>query len=226
MLYFITFVPPILIHLYFINSDRFREPARLIIVVLILGFFIGATAGRVNDWFITNFSSGDWLNDTIIGGVVAGAMVEELLKFFILYFIIFDRKEFKEPMDGIVYGVTVSIGFAILENYDYIFRLSESYEINPYEMAVLRILPLTMHSLNGCIMGFYFSKLAFTGDRKYLGQAIFIPMLLHGLYNFSWSISKFLPYMILLMIIIFAIGLHRQIKSEQMKKVKKHQKII
>ena len=90
--------------------------------------------------------------------------------------------------------------------------------------SVLRILPLTMHSLNGCIMGFYFSKLAFTGDRKYLGQAIFIPMLLHGLYNFSWSISEFLPFVILLMIIIFAIGLHRQVKNEQLRGSKKLQK--
>ena len=38
------------------------------------------------------------------------------------------RSEFNEPMDGIVYGVTVSLGFATYENYDYVFRLAELWE--------------------------------------------------------------------------------------------------
>ena len=32
-------------------------------------------------------------------------------------------KAFNEPMDAIVYGTVVSLGFATLENYDYVYRL-------------------------------------------------------------------------------------------------------
>ena len=53
-----------------------------------------------------------------------------------LYFIVLRRNEFNEPMDGIVYGVTVSLGFATYENYDYVFRLAEIWEIDPAQLAI------------------------------------------------------------------------------------------
>ena len=47
------------------------------------------------------------------------------IKIYHTLFIVLRRHEFNEPMDGIVYGVTVSLGFATYENYDYVFRLAE-----------------------------------------------------------------------------------------------------
>ena len=41
-------------------------------------------------------------------------LVRGALKFIILYFIVLRRNEFNEPMDGIVYGVTVSLGFCYI----------------------------------------------------------------------------------------------------------------
>ena len=32
------------------------------------------------------------------------------------------RNEFNEPMDGLVYGVVVSLGFATYENYTYVYE--------------------------------------------------------------------------------------------------------
>ena len=55
-------------------------------------------------------------------------------------------------MDGIVYGVTVSLGFATYENYDYVFRLAELWEIDPYQMAIWRsYTAVPLHGLNGCV---------------------------------------------------------------------------
>ena len=72
-------------------------------------------------------------------------------------------------MDGIVYGVVASLGFATYENYDYVFRLAETWDIDPSQMAIWRSYSaVPMHGLNGCIMGFYFGKYAFTAEKKYL----------------------------------------------------------
>ena len=66
-----------------------------------------------------NFNDGSDLSEKLYGSFLAPAWSEELLKFIILYFVVLRRDEFNEPMDGIVYGVTVSLGFATFENYDY-----------------------------------------------------------------------------------------------------------
>ena len=36
-------------------------------------------------------------------------------------------KDFNEPVDGIVYGVSVSLGFATLENIYYVYFLSDYF---------------------------------------------------------------------------------------------------
>ena len=70
-------------------------------------------------------------------------------------------------MDGIVYGVTVSLGFATFENYDYVFYWAEEWGIDPYQMAVWRSYSaVPMHGLMGCIMGFYFGMYAFVSGGK------------------------------------------------------------
>ena len=78
-------------------------------------------AGIVNDFIVKNFQEDNDLSRRLYSSFLTAAWVEELLKFLVLYFIVLRRSEFNEPMDGIVYGVTVSLGFATYENYSYVF---------------------------------------------------------------------------------------------------------
>ena len=75
----------------------------------------------------------------------------------------------KGKLDGIVYGVTVSLGFATYENYDYVYRLAlewKEYGITSQDVAIVRSYSaVPMHGLNGCLMGFYLGKYVFTGDK-------------------------------------------------------------
>ena len=56
------------------------------------------------------FNDGSDFSERLSASFLSAAWSEELLKFIILYFIVLRRNEFNEPMDGIVYGVTVSLG--------------------------------------------------------------------------------------------------------------------
>ena len=58
---------------------------------------------------------------------LSAAPVEEVLKFTVLYSLVYKMKDFNEPIDGIVYGVTVSLGFATLENIYYVYVLSDYF---------------------------------------------------------------------------------------------------
>ena len=120
----ITIVPSILILLFFVFSDKFREPKKIIIITFLFGILITIPAGYMNDFILNTFETDNEVNNALLGGFFAGGLVEETLKFLVLYFYILREKAFDEPMDGIVYGIVVSLGFATLENYDYVYRLS------------------------------------------------------------------------------------------------------
>jgi RsiW-degrading membrane proteinase PrsW (M82 family) len=214
----ITIVPSMLILLYFFLSDRFKEPKGTIALVFFLGVLICLPAGIINDFMYENFNDGSDLSEKLYSSFLAPAWGEELLKFIILYFVVLRRNEFNEPMDGIVYGVTVSLGFATYENYDYVFRLAELWEIDPYQMAIWRSYSaIPLHGLNGCIMGFYFGMYSFTANKKYLILCLLIPYLIHGFYNF---LDYPYHFIVVGMLTIYAIALHSHFKKLQSKKLK------
>ena len=215
----ITIVPSILILLYFFLSDKFKEPKGFIALVFFLGICICLPAGYVNSFMENNFK--DIFSERLLFSFLGPAWCEELLKFIILYFIVLRRNEFNEPMDGIVYGVTVSLGFATFENYDYVFRLAELWEIDPYQMAVWRSYSaIPMHGLNGCVMGFYFGMYSFTANKKYLILCLLIPYLIHGFYNF---LDYPYHFIVVGMLTIYAIALHSQFKKMQWMKNKENE---
>ncbi len=219
----ITIVPSLVILLYFFTSDKFKEPKSTIAIVFALGILICLPAGILNEFMSDNFGDAKNPND-LTHSFLGPAWTEEILKFLILYTIVLKRSEFNEPMDGIVYGVAASLGFATYENYTYVYILAETWDILPSQMAIWRSYSaVPMHGLNGCIMGFYFGMYAFTANKKYLILSIIIPYLLHGLYNF---LVMHYPYYLLTVIGMFfyAITLHSNVKKLQLKKTKETEK--
>ena len=121
----LTFIPPIVLLLYFTLSDRFKEPRGTIILIFFLGFLICLPAGILNSLSHNFFYDGSKYSENLTSSFLGPAWAEELLKFSILYLIVLKRNEFNEPMDGLVYGVVVSLGFATYENYSYVYEWAE-----------------------------------------------------------------------------------------------------
>ena len=212
----ITIVPSLIILFYFFISDKFKEPRGTIALVFAMGVLVCFPAGIINNFMIENFA--DIISEDLTHSFLAPAWSEEILKFLILYTIVLRRNEFNEPMDGIVYGVVASLGFATYENYDYVFRLAETWDIAPSQMAIWRsYTAVPMHGLNGCIMGFYFGMYAFTAEKKYLVLSLLMPFLLHGSYNFLVMHPPF-GLLIVLGILVYAFVLHSNLKKLQLKK--------
>ena len=219
----ITIAPSILILLYFFLSDKFKEPKRLVALVFFLGILICLPAGILNTFVYENFNNNTETVEKLLGSFLGPAWTEELLKLFILYSIVLKRKEFNEPMDGIVYGVVVSLGFATYENYDYVYRLAlewKEYGVSQQDVAIWRSYSaVPMHGLNGCLMGFYLGKYVFTGDKKFLGYSFFVPFLMHGIYNYYVQFGV----LIVIVQLIFALKLHRELKKIQKNKKKENE---
>ena len=221
-----TVIPPILILLFFILTDKFKEPKTTIITVFFLGFLICLPAGILNQLSHDFFFTGTDYSENLTGSFLGPAWAEELLKFSILYLIILKRDEFNEPMDGLVYGVVVSLGFATYENYTYVYEWAstvakeENYDFLKFSYHVAKgrsYSAIPMHGLNGAVMGYYFGLYAFSGNKKYLVLSLILPYLFHGFYNFlGW------PNMLIIIgiLIVYSLVLHSNLRQLQLAKKK------
>ena len=226
----ITLVPPIIILLYFVLTDKFKEPKGTIMLIFFLGFLICLPAGILNGLSHDFFYDGSKYSDNLTSSFLGPAWAEELLKFSILYLIVLKRNEFNEPMDGLVYGVVVSLGFATYENYTYVYEWAEQIAKDEgYDFAELSYLvalgrsysAIPMHGLNGAVMGYYFGMFAFSGNKKYLILSLILPYLFHGFYNFLvWPY----PMTIIGILVLFSFYLHNELKQKQ--KLKRNEKEI
>ena len=141
---------------------------------------------------------------------ISSGFLEEFFKWFILMFAIFQHVDFNEPYDGIVYGASVSLGFATVENILYLIA-------NGVEHAFGRaILPVSSHALFGVIMGYYLGKAKFSSSEerhKWLFLAISVPILLHGTYNYIFLAEKnWIYFMVPFMFFLWWLGL-KKVKS-------------
>ena len=224
----ITLVPPLLILLYFVLTDKFKEPKGTVILIFFLGFLICLPAGILNGLSHDFFYDGSKYSDNLTSSFLGPAWAEELLKFSILYLIVLKRNEFNEPMDGLVYGVVVSLGFATYENYTYVYEWAEQIaKEEGYNFAELSYLvalgrsysAIPMHGLNGAVMGYYFGMYVFTGKKNFLILSLILPYLFHGFYNFLvWPY----PMTVIGILVLFSFYLHNELKQKQ--KLKRNEK--
>ena len=175
-------IPSLLLIWYFHSRDVYPEPRKVILATFFLGVLIIIPTLIVATpiaWLLRQAELGPYLLGASEAFLVA-AIPEELLKFSVLYLYASRHREFDEPMDGIVYGVVASLGFATLENV--LYTASGGMTV-----AIARSLTaVPAHAFMGAIMGYYVGQARFGrgGDRGGLMfQALFWPMLLHGLYD-------------------------------------------
>ena len=215
----VTILPSILIILFFVYSDKFREPRGEILKVFIYGILITIPA-----YFLNSYLSVFWYNnfrfsEGLIGSFLTAAPVEEGLKLSILYFFVYKMKDFNEPIDGIVYGVTVSLGFATLENFYYVYLLADYFQTSSMSLAILRSFSaIPAHAVFGVFMGYFFMKYVFVKKANNLLFAFAIPIVLHGFYNL-FIFSNFLVSLFLILISwIIALRMFSALRQEQNKK--------
>ena len=92
-------------------------------------------------------------------------------------------------MDAIVYGTLISLGFATLENFNYVYS-AEYFGMQASTLALIRAFTaIPLHAGCGIIMGFYFGLYVFRGGEKYIIYSLVIPIIVHGFYNYIAGIN-------------------------------------
>ena len=184
--------PSLALLTYFYLRDRYeREPIGHVVAAYGLGMFaLLAAQGMtvlVGDWVST-----DWLHTggepaRLFDAFVLAGVVEELAKWVVLVAAVYAWREFDEPMDGLIYGVAIALGFATLENF--LFLSNRGLAI-VWQRAIFAV---PAHALFGGCMGFYVGRAKFApadGARQSrfglsLALSFIVPVGFHGAYDFS-----------------------------------------
>ncbi|MFB4166343.1 glutamic-type intramembrane protease PrsW [Virgibacillus sp. JSM 102003] len=184
-------------------KDKFTEPFSLILKTFILGALLVFPIMFIQYALtIENISGNNFIQSFLEVG-----FIEEFFKWFIFMYVIYHHTEFDAHYDGIVYAVSISLGFATVENFLYLLT-------NGIEYAFSRALfPVSSHALFGVIMGYHFGKAKVNSYYKKwnIALALFLPFILHGSYNYILKTitSNWLTLLIPFMIVLWIIGLRR-----------------
>ena len=222
----ITVVPSLLIILFFMKSDLFPEPNNQIFKIFFYGILLCIPAFIINTALGTFFSNIGF-DGTLLPTLLTAAPIEEILKFIVLYYLVYKMKDFNEPIDGIVYGVTVSLGFATLENIYYVYVLSDYYNVSSQSLAILRSFStIPAHGIFGATMGYFFMKYSFIKKQDNLTLCIIVPILLHASYNFFVSTNFLIALLIIFISWFILLNAFSKLKNKQKKKKKEYEKKV
>ena len=134
-------------------------------------------------------------------------------------YVLLKRRTWKEPefncqFDGVVYGVFVSLGFALWENINYVLSLGLS-------TALIRaVTAIPGHACFGVFMGTWYGmakRRAAAGDeegsKRMRTRALLVPALLHGFYDFSASAeSDTMSIVFLVFVVLMFVTAYRLVK--------------
>ena len=196
-LIYLAIAPVALILWYVYKKDVHNEPKGQLVKSFVFGVLITVPICIVEAILMNTFSTDvAYVHSYItlfINTFISIGLIEEFFKWLVVKLANYNNKHFDETYDAIVYSVFVSLGFAAFENIMYsISQLLTGGALASFITLFMRFLTAVPgHAFFGVYMGYYLSKAKIAqtcydikAQRKYLALALFVPALLHTLYDF------------------------------------------
>jgi RsiW-degrading membrane proteinase PrsW (M82 family) len=192
MHYAILWLPVILPALFWAGYHYYKdrhlpEPVSHLLLAFALGagsFYLGVLTYRGLDLVHLRYDAYSLAETNPAGlfvyAVLGIGLVEELVKLIPFLLVIIHFREFDEPVDGIIYGSFLALGFSAVENIQYVQFLSSM------EALARGFAGPVVHIVFASIWGYYIG-------RAYLCRRVLVPTILialactatlHGLYDF------------------------------------------
>ncbi len=176
-------IPPLLWLWFWLKEDKKRPEPRTLIV---LSFFAGALS-ILAVIPLEAIAANIWGPGLLL--LLVWAAIEEGAKLGVAYLVDFRRRTYDEPVDSMIYLVTVAIGFASFENVLFLLRgLSTGGLQMGIIMALMRFLGATLlHVFSSATLGGIIA-MAFCKDARtkhvYALVGLLVSSALHTLFNF------------------------------------------
>ena len=222
-----SLLPPLYLLWRVYKSDSIeKEPVGLLVTIFLCGMLSTLPAGilegigqNVLAAFINPGADASSFGGTVTVFnllfyfiVVGGA--EELVKYWAMRIPTWKNPEFDYVFDGVVYGVTASLGFAALENVLYVL------DSGLVTAGVRAWTAIPLHCITGIFMGHYYgiAKAAdiyhdYAVRGRMLRRSILIPVIIHGAYDFiATSENEILVCLFFVYIVLLDIAAIRSLR--------------
>ncbi len=204
--FFLAAAPALILLRYYYRQDRERpEPKGLVIRIFLFGIvatFVAVPFELLMSLFQGLFA-GFPLLTALFKAFVVAALVEEYLKLTIVRLFAYRDRHFDEIMDGVVYTVVASLGFACMENILYVMGGTIGTALTRAVTAI------PLHATASGLMGYYIGRAKFAEsprrERALINKGLRIAIFVHGTYDFllfsvpvwgSWPLVGLLPLLI------------------------------
>lgn len=207
ILLLIAILPGVYLLRFVYKHDRIEpEPRPLLVKCFIFGL-LSTSAAVITEVIGSIILENFFYEETVIYRFLmyffVVALSEEGFKYLFLKLATWKHPAFDYQFDGIVYAVFVSLGFAIRENIMYVAQ----YGLTTGIVRAFTAVP--GHASFGIMMGAWYGmakKYFNLGDsekyRKYKKYALWIPVLLHGTYDFFASSNTELSVILFFAVVI------------------------
>lgn len=198
--------------IYLREDRRDPEPRRLILKLFIIGIAAGALSLATEFIFIYFFKTGyvspvpgsvpediflaaknlkenDFWENFIIF-ILAAPLIEEFFKYAAIKKFAFKAKSFNQEIDGVIYAVSVALGFAMLENFIYFAGfLSQGTYFLAGGFVFRTFLSTLLHTLSAGWLGYWVGKARFaaSGRAAFLAIGFASAAAIHAVFNFLMS---------------------------------------
>tara|TARA_B100000700_G_C14924259_1_gene798575 strand:+ start:19 stop:1035 length:1017 start_codon:yes stop_codon:yes gene_type:complete len=174
-----AFLFPLLFIFFLQRIDVFeRENIKDILYVFIFGcvasFVLSLIYVPVRNFFVPENQCSE-----LLICLFSVALPEEIIKIIPFVLVLKYRKFIDEPIDYLIYASASALGFAFIENIQYIYSYSDLGGI----VATRSFLPLIMHMVTSSILAFGIFLYANSKRIKYIFYGLIIASFLHAAYN-------------------------------------------
>lgn len=213
ILLLIALAPGLFLVWYFYHRDKYEpEPKKKIVKIFLIGALMVLPAAVIEfllSGLVNRVSSG--LFNIFLLSFFIIAPAEELLKYLAVRRWIYNSLEFDEIMDGIVYAVAASLGFATLENIFYVLQFGIA-------TGILRaFLAVPGHALFGALMGYYIGRAKFNKakETQLIMKGVILAILCHGLYDFLVLTRSIFASLIIFLLVVLSLWIRKQLKKAE-----------
>jgi len=177
--------PALILVVYYYRQDRRKpEPKGLSVKIFLLGILSTIPAILLELAVSTLQDLVSWwrLLYYLFEAFVVAAVCEELIKLWVVKVVAYNNVHFDEVMDGVVYTIVASLGFACMENILYVLDRG-------WTVALIRAFTaVPMHAVCSGMMGYYIGQAKFSSQRAeesiLIKRGFWIAVGIHGLYDF------------------------------------------
>lgn len=203
ILFGIAILPVVILMIYIYRQDKYQKEPIKSLAKAFIGGMLAIPLDIIIVTGIQHLAGDAAITKTVFfNAFLEAGMPEEFCKFVIFMLFIWRDKNFDEYFDGIVYATFIGLGFACVENIEYVFSYG-------FQTGVVRaLLSVPGHFLFGVVMGYFLSMAKFHPEKRgtYLISGLLLAMLAHGLFDWLLMVASVLPLVGGIIYIVFIWG--------------------